>query len=250
MFAAVVLALGFLPVAPAPDVDAVLVMDLRAVDIATSQAKLVDGLVASAVARRLKMLPTSAQPTLHTFEEFRTLADVEAQRSVSGCDDASASCLAEIAGALGARYVVSGTLGGLGDEVVLQLALLDTRTAQTLSRSSAGAASVSALRDRLDVAVADVLDPIVSAEVGVDDDGPSFALIAGGSVAAIGVVAAVAGFGGLAVFESRLTPTSTSSGAEKQQALELAWPALWVGVGGTVVAAAGVAVAMMGAQGE
>lgn len=236
-----------------PAGDAVLVMDLRAVDVAANQAKLIDGLVATAVSRRLSRLPPAERPAMHTFEEFRTLADVEAQRSVSGCDQDSASCLAEVAGALGARYVVSGTLGALGSELVLQLTLLDTRTARTLARGSASGVDVAALRTAIDGAVAEVMDPIVIA----DDVAPApagggapWGAIVGGSVAGLGVVGAVVGFGGLALLDARLAPTSTASLPEKEQALKFAWPALWVGVGGAAVAVTGTAVAVLAPGGE
>ena len=225
-------------------------MDLIAVDIAASQAKLIDGLVATAVSRRLARLPSAERPAMHTFEEFRTLAEVEAQRSITGCDDGSASCLAEIAGALGARYVVSGTLGTLGSEIVLQLTLLDTRTTRTLARGGASGGDVAALRAAIDDAVVEVLAPIDLDRQSTPTRGSPWGAIVGGSVAALGVTGAVVGFGGLALLDARLSPTSTATLPEKEQALELAWPALWVGVGGAAVAVAGTAVAVLVPGGE
>jgi len=191
---------------------------------------------------------------MHTFEEFRTLADVEAQRTITGCDEGSASCLAEVAGALGARYVVSGTLGTLGAEVVLQLTLLDTRTARTLARGGASGADVAALRAAIDGAVVEVLAPIVEVDVEVEaraaSGGPPWGAIVGGTVAGLGVTGAVVGFGGLALLDARLAPTSTATLPEKEQALKFAWPALWVGVGGAAVAVAGTAAAVLLPGGE
>jgi hypothetical protein len=64
------------------------------------------------------------------------------------------------------------------------------------------------------------------------------------------MVRAVVGFGGLALLDARLSPTSTASIPEKEQALTFAWPALWVGVGGAAVAVVGTGVAVLAPGGE
>jgi len=66
--------------------------------------------------------------------EISSLLNVEKQRQLLGCADES--CLAEIGGALGAKLVLSGTLGKLEDSYVLSLQLLDTRRAKIQSRES------------------------------------------------------------------------------------------------------------------
>ncbi|MEW5850153.1 MAG: hypothetical protein AB2A00_15300 [Myxococcota bacterium] len=60
--------------------------------------------------------------------EIETLLGFEQQKQLLACD--SSSCMAELAGALGVDYVVSGTLGRLGDQWLLNLTLLNTRTTQ------------------------------------------------------------------------------------------------------------------------
>jgi len=149
----------------------------------------------------------------------------------------------------GARYVVSGTLGTLGSEIVLQLTLLDTRTTRTLARGGASG-DIAALRAAIDDAVGEVLAPIDLDRQSTPTGGAPWGAIVGGSVAALGVTGAVVGFGGLALLDARLSPTSTATLPEKGQALELAWPALWVGVGGAAVAVAGTAVAVLVPGGE
>jgi len=66
--------------------------------------------------------------------ELGSLLGVERQKQLLGCGDQS--CLAEIGGALGARLVLSGTLGRVGESYVLQLQLLDTQKAQIRARES------------------------------------------------------------------------------------------------------------------
>ncbi len=66
--------------------------------------------------------------------ELSSLLGVERQKQLLGCGDQS--CLAEIGGALGARLVLSGSLGKVGESYILQLQLLDTQKAQIRDRES------------------------------------------------------------------------------------------------------------------
>ncbi len=116
------------------DVDGpVLVLDLQAGEVPAAEVKVLDGLMAASVARTLDDAGVADRHPLHTAAELRALADVEAARSVVGCDPEATSCLAELAGALGARYVVTGTIGKLGEHVVLQLSLLPRPTSTPCS---------------------------------------------------------------------------------------------------------------------
>jgi len=231
-----------------PVADAVLVLDLRPMGVAAEDTRVVDGLVAAAVATTVGRLPADARPLVHTSEELRTLSDVEARRTLVGCDDGSSTCIAELAGALGARYVVSGTLGRLEGDVVLQLSLLDTSTTRTLSRGNVTRTSVSALATAVPAVVDELLRPLVPADdvTPAAVGGPSAALIGGGALASVGVVAAVVGFGGLFVLDGRLGPGSGATTADKEQAIELAWPALIIGSVGAVAVVVGAVVAGVG----
>jgi hypothetical protein len=66
--------------------------------------------------------------------EISTMLNVERQKQLLGCADES--CLAEIGGALGAKLVLNGTLGKLGDSYVLSLQLLDTHKGKIQARES------------------------------------------------------------------------------------------------------------------
>ena len=63
--------------------------------------------------------------------EIQTLLGFEAQQQLMACDTSSSSCMAEIAGALGVDFLISGTLGQLGDQLLLNLSLLNRKTAQS-----------------------------------------------------------------------------------------------------------------------
>jgi len=94
--------------------------------------------------------------------EVRKLAELEGEKQAIGCVDTS--CLAELAGAMGARYVVFGDVGSLGSTVVLTLNLFDSQTTQALNRitvqSSNGITGLpAAVEGRLAPLVAPLLKP-------------------------------------------------------------------------------------------
>lgn len=69
------------------------------------------------------------------MDEVRAMLDQEAARQMTGCDDAS--CLADIAGALGAEILVVGSLARVGDEHVFGLRRIqqaEARVVGTVSR--------------------------------------------------------------------------------------------------------------------
>jgi len=63
--------------------------------------------------------------------EIGTLIGFEKEKQLLGCTDSG--CLAEIAGAMGADRLVSGSVGRLGQSSVVSLTLLDARKAQPVS---------------------------------------------------------------------------------------------------------------------
>lgn len=87
--------------------------------------------------------------------DIRTLLGLERQKELLGCADDARSCTAELAGALGARFVLSGTLSKLGDAYQLSVQTLDTQKAQPVGRSVRIAADVKELADQLPFAVAE-----------------------------------------------------------------------------------------------
>ncbi|HEY1097482.1 MAG TPA: hypothetical protein VGF99_01085 [Myxococcota bacterium] len=225
--------------------EGLLLLDLKAVGIEAAQAQVADGLLATVVTRRLGQLEEAHRPVLHTRAELVALSTVEAERMLTGCDADGSACFAEIANAVGARYVIGGSLGRLGDDVVVALSLIDTDTARTLSRVQATRPS-SQVNGALVAAVDELLVPFDPPTRGVSP------LVVGGGVAAgLGVVAGVLGFGAAGLFEGRLAPTSTATGDQKVQALALGPPALIVGGVGALLVVGGVTAVAIGlASGE
>lgn len=82
----------------------------------------------------LLTIEASNHPGLRVLSgaDLRSLAELESERAVLGCEDSS--CLAELAGAIGARFVISGRVSKLGGLWLLQLSLFDAIAAEAISR--------------------------------------------------------------------------------------------------------------------
>lgn len=88
-------------------------------------------------------------------KDLQTLMGVERQKQLVGCAEDSSSCMAELAGALGARFVVSGSVAKLGPAYQLSLQALDTQKAQPIGRTTRIAPDLAALRAQMPHAVAE-----------------------------------------------------------------------------------------------
>ncbi len=85
--------------------------------------------------------------------EVATMLGAERQRQILGC--AEDSCLTELAGALGARFVMSGSLAKLGGAFQLNLQVMDTRTSKILGRTTKLAKDFEGVRLQIPYAVAE-----------------------------------------------------------------------------------------------
>lgn len=154
-------------------------------------------------------LSHDARVEVITADELQRMVELEAERQMAGCS--GGSCMAEIAGAAGARFVVFGNIGALGDELVLTLQLFDSSTAITSGREVVRGENANALADAAPDAVKGLLAGLPVTEgrarllvlglksLGVDDAAPAEAgslavpiTVIGGVVVAAGL-AAVAG---------------------------------------------------------
>lgn len=87
--------------------------------------------------------------------EVMTLLGVERQKQLLGCSDDANACMAEVAGALGAPFVMSGSVTRLEGVLQLNVQVLDTRKAVTLGRSTKLARDFESLRALIPWAVAE-----------------------------------------------------------------------------------------------
>ena len=93
--------------------------------------------------------------------DVRRLAELEGEKQSMGCADSS--CLAELAGAMGARYVVFGDVGQLGTLLVLNLNLFDSAKATAVNRVTVKASGVEDLAGKLDQGVRELVVPLFPA---------------------------------------------------------------------------------------
>ena len=71
-----------------------------------------------------------------TQREIAALLGMERQRELLGCSAESASCLAELAGALGVDGVVTGSLGKLGSAYTVNVKIISARDGSSLGAKS------------------------------------------------------------------------------------------------------------------
>lgn len=93
--------------------------------------------------------------TVITAQDISALLGVERQKQLLGCGDEASSCMAEIASALGAPYVMSGSLTKLEGIFQLNLQVMDSGKARTIGRATKIARDFEGLRALIPWAVAE-----------------------------------------------------------------------------------------------
>lgn len=161
----------------------VLLLDLQAIDVPADTLKLLSAQIAAELSRENVDVVTSA--------DLRTMASLEADRSVAGCDPNSSTCLAEIASALGTRLVISGRVGRLDDQLIVQLSLFDSQAGRAVARQDARGPTLTSLADALPDVVDRLIRPVVgpssATKVASDTAGLSTIAIGGGIVGVAGI---------------------------------------------------------------
>lgn len=129
-------------------------------------------------------------------QDLASMLDVEAARQAAGCIG-EASCLSEIAGGLGAAFVITGTVAKLdATQTEVALVLLDRTGSSVLGRSSASGGDLDTLRSNTRRAARQlwgVTDGAPEAKGGGGSTGGlGLGLMVGGGIAAaLGLVGAV-----------------------------------------------------------
>jgi hypothetical protein len=220
-------------------------------------------------------LSDHAELDVLSSEDVRRVVAVEADRQMLGCaDDAKASCLAEVAGAMDASVVVFGDLGHLGSVLVVTLNVFDSAQGTSGGRVIVKAASLEELAEKLGPAVDKiaagvpkpavagqrvrviVLDvrppPVSAAPVTAGDDAPfPWLLASGGATAGVGVlvvgVGAVLGAAALVAHQTAESPDTNQIDADQayQARDDRAWLANVAFVGGAVLVVVGGGVAAL-----
>lgn len=132
-----------------------LLMDLETPATTADEARLIDGMLSVEIAKQSPFLVVSAR------DMARMLA-LEAAKETSGCESGK-DCMAELAGAFGARFVVYGQLGKLGKLSVVNLFLHDQENEAIIARETLRVASVEGLPDAVQQAIPRLLSPALKA---------------------------------------------------------------------------------------
>lgn len=182
---------------------ALFVLDFDARGPTESVTRVVADLVTGRLAERRQL-------DVFSGADVQDLLKLEAERQATGCSEGS--CLAELAGALGARYVVTGSVTDAEGLVRVDLSLLDTADARVVGRQRAEGRTLEELGTRLDATVHNLLvevlelepravpplptgrsmgsgDAIGGAALAGGTAAAATALVAGGPLAAVGTVA-------------------------------------------------------------
>jgi hypothetical protein len=157
-----------------------LVLDLQGDAVSEETRKAITGLVVVKLTKDPRLDVVSGQ-------EIKGMANLAADKQAAGCDDA---CLAEIAGAMDARLIVSGFVGKLGSLTVVNLSLFDATKARAVGRSTIEAESVEDVSGKLDRALDEMLValPKHKPKRTAENAGPPIvplSLVAGGAAAAV-----------------------------------------------------------------
>ena len=123
-----------------------LMMDLKATRVEEDIVSIITDLISTE-------LTTHDEFEIITGADMRQMAELEAERQSLGCMDDS-SCLAELAGAMGARLVVYGSVGKLGKNIIISLNLFDSEKAKSAGRENIRATTLDTLPDQIPPAVA------------------------------------------------------------------------------------------------
>lgn len=183
-----------------------LFLALQAPGVTPDEGALLTSLVAAAAGK-------DPQVDVLASEDVRKAVALEAEQQMAGCSS-EGSCLAELAGALGARAIIYGTVGTLGGLNVLTLNVFDSAAGQSGGRVVVRGKDVEELSRGLDAAVAEllagwqkgagrarvlVMDLDVKGGVPADVGPPPAAAEGGGGGALLWSGAAVAGVGAAAL---------------------------------------------------
>ncbi len=184
----------------------VLALDLEGVNIEPETAKAIDRFVFAALSEVEGIEATSQQ-------DIRTLSTLEAERQAVDCS--ASSCLAELAGAMGARAIVFGNVTRLGSTTSITLSLFDSQTGK-MQRQNIEAHDLGEVAGALRPAVrALVVSAGLGSEAAHRGDPPSPFFVTG--LVGVGVGGAVLlGGVGTTVFSEVMLDNADQPGREKE----------------------------------
>ncbi len=146
---------GSVPVSPKRGRERVLVLDFR-----NDAAR--DDLVRAVRDTLVVQISRMKQFEVLSSDDLRRLADLDAEKQAVGCDDSS--CLADIAGAVGASLVVFGNVAQLGQVTQINISVFDVSTTEMRGRESAEVTSLDDLPRSVRAAAGRIFDATAGPE--------------------------------------------------------------------------------------
>jgi hypothetical protein len=187
--------------------------------------------------------------------DLRQMINLQIQKGEAGCDVDTASCIAELAGALDANYVVIGNVGYLGRTLNLNIVLFDQASGKNAGRRAVQAKDLSELSDALRAPlhglVAGALGTAAPERPAAPGPSAGLVMLVGGAAGAVigGALLAVSAFPGIAIADEEQKFSSGDQAAfARAVEVQTTWfdsglqPALLVG-GAVLLLAGGGAVA-------
>jgi TolB-like protein len=219
----------------------ILIMDIKAdPSIPKTEVHTVNELVATSFSRYQGLNVLSSGDVQQALE-------LEGDRQAAGCDDESSACLAELAGALGAQYVVFGKLGQLGKLYILNLNLYDSSQAKSVVREKLQVDSIEDMPQKIDATVEKMArifaEKTGAVDVSVEEEGGSALFWTGALLGGIGLASAI-GFGATAFISDGVVGSRT--GTDKDTWKSLGIISVFVASGSGVVALTGAGLATLG----
>lgn len=139
----------------------VLVLDLKSNGVDEAAVRTLNSLVAVAAAE----IPIF---DVVSGADVQQMIALEAERQQLGCDAQGASCLAELAGAIGAQVVLFGDVGKLGELYVINLNLFDSIQLKSIGRATLNARDLGDLPPLLHDKIALLAKPLLVAAGSTD----------------------------------------------------------------------------------
>lgn len=144
--------------APAREKVKIAVVDLTSIGTEETLAKNLTAAVVTELSR-LHLLDVVSR------EEIMKMLSFEENRIMLGCTDAV--CLAEIGGALGVDYLVTGNVGKVGDRLLVNLQLIDIRQIKVVNRTKRESGSEGELLAAIASGARELISKVLSEKPGV-----------------------------------------------------------------------------------
>lgn len=134
---------------------------IQLASVGFTQVKVPKALLASFEETFAARLGESGALRVTTQRDIITVLGVERQRQLMGCAEGSASCLAELAGALGAEGLITGDVSQVGRVLQLNVKIISP-SGKTLFSALRRVATAEAMLQELDAVAADAVAKLTS----------------------------------------------------------------------------------------